>query len=246
MASFFQNFPKVYYRFGNAEKAVVFNNLTVYIDLIDQLKEQVEFYQKYTILDGDRPDVVSTKLYGGAGFHWTFYLLNDSIRESGWPQTEQDIRTLTKTRYPNRTVVTEDIIADKFLPGDFVTGKSSNTTGTVIERNLDLGQIVIKTIGNNNFDQTEQIAAGTTTEEQNAATITLKSESIQYDAVHHYENADKEYVDIDPLNQDTASLTAITEMDRQLTFNNNLKNISVIKHSAINEVSNEFKRLLRQ
>ena len=71
-------------------------------------------------------------------------------------------------------------------------------------------------------------------------------EPIQYDAVHHYENGDKEYADIDPLNQDTASLTAITEMDRQLTFNNNLKNISVIKPSAINEVSNEFKRLLRQ
>lgn len=246
MASFFQNFPKVYYRFGDAEKAVIFNNLTVYIDLIDQLKSQVEFYQKYTILDGDRPDIVSTKLYGGAGFHWTFALLNDSIRESGWPQTEQDIRNLTKQRYPNRTVVTEEPIADIFLPGDFVTGKSSNTTGHVVERNLDLGQIVIKTIDNNNFDQTEQLQAGLTAEEQNEASIVLKSESIQYDAVHHYENAEGHYVDIDPLNQDTALLTAVTEMERQLTFNSNLKNISVIKPSAINEVANEFKRLLRQ
>lgn len=245
MSDYFINFPTVLYKFGDDEEPVIFNDLTVYIDLIDQLKSSVEYYEKYTILDGDRPDVVSTKLYGGPNFHWTFPLLNDSIRESGWPQTEQQIRTLTQGRYPNRTVCTEDVIADIFLPGDRVEGKASGTIGTVVERNLDMGQIVIKTIDNNNFNQTEQLVAGDTPEEQNEATITLKGESEQYNAVHHYEDTSGLWVDIDPYNQTTSGLIPITELERQQAYNTNLKNINIIKPKGINQLANEFKRLLR-
>ena len=245
MSDYFKNFPTVLYQFGDAEEPVIFNDLTVYIDLLDQLKSSVEYYEKYTLLDGDRPDVVSTKLYGGPNFHWTFPLLNDSIRESGWPQTEQQIRELTKARYPNRTVCTEDVIADIFLPGDRVEGKASGTIGTVIERNLDLGQIVIKTESGSNFNQTEQLVAGDTPEEQNEASITLKGESEQYNAAHHYENTSGDWVDIDPYNRVTGGLIPITEMDRQLEFNSNLKSINIVKPKGMNQLSNEFKRLLR-
>ncbi len=56
---FFNKFPTTNYRFGDELGTTLFNNLSVYADIIDQLKDQITFYEKYTILDGDRPDTVS-------------------------------------------------------------------------------------------------------------------------------------------------------------------------------------------
>ena len=61
---YFKNFESLAYRFGNLEDPVLFNNLTQYVDLIDEIKTNVAFLNKYTILSGDRPDSLSHKLYG--------------------------------------------------------------------------------------------------------------------------------------------------------------------------------------
>jgi hypothetical protein len=247
---YFQRFPFVEYNFGDNEANTVFPNITSYIDMIDQLKSEVAFYEKYTILDGDRPDVVSQKLYGTPDYHWTFFFMNDGLRESGWPLPEREMRELVKKRYPHRTVTTEDAIAANFLPGDFVLGKTSGTTGRVIERNLDLGQIVIASDENeaglnNNFGQTEQIVAGTTAEEQAINTANLISESVQYNAALYYKNSSGDIVDIDPYNQTTSGLTPTTIMEDNIEFNDKLKDIVIIKPDRIASVVSEYFRLLK-
>jgi len=246
---YFQRFPFVEYNFGDNEANTIFPNITSYIDMLDQLKNEVAFYEKYTILDGDRPDVVSQKLYGTPDYHWTFFFMNDGLRESGWPLPERDMRELVKKRYPHRTVTTESTIASNFLPGSFITGKTSGTTGRVIERNLDLGQIVIASDQNeaglnNNFGQTEQIVAGTTAEEQAINTANLISESVQYNAPLYYKNSSGDIVDIDPYNQSTSGLIPTTIMEDNIEFNDKLKDIIIIKPSSIvTVVSNYFKLL---
>jgi hypothetical protein len=82
---YFKDIGVVNYRFGDNESSVLFNNLTQYIDVIDGLKDNISFYNKYTIVSGDRPDTLSYKLYGTTDYYWTFFLLNDHIRLSGWP-----------------------------------------------------------------------------------------------------------------------------------------------------------------
>ena len=83
MPTYFKNFNTVNYRFGDNEKSNIFKNISQYVDLIDQVKSNVAFYQKYTIVSGERPDTLSYELYGTPEFYWTFYLMNDDIRESG-------------------------------------------------------------------------------------------------------------------------------------------------------------------
>lgn len=247
---YFKKFPLVGYRFGDNEAQVLFPNISAYVDVIDQVKQEISFFEKYTILDGDRPDVVSQKLYGTPDYHWTFFAMNDQLRESGWPVPEQDLREIVKQRYPHRVVTTEGNIASFFLPGVNVVGKTSGTTGRIIERNLDLGQLVIASDTNeaglhNNFGTTEQIAAGDTPEEQAVNVVTAIAESIQYDSVLYYKSGDT-IVDIDPFDQGAASYTAVTIMDDYIEFNNNLKNITVIKPSQIQTVVNEYFKLLRE
>ena len=55
---FFKNFGLTNYRFGDYESPVLFNNLTQYVDIIDQIKDQTSFYNKYTIVAGERPDTL--------------------------------------------------------------------------------------------------------------------------------------------------------------------------------------------
>ena len=247
---YFQRFPFVNYNFGDNEANTIFPNISAYIDIIDEVKDEVAFYEKYTILDGDRPDVVSQKLYDTPDYHWTFFYMNDGLRESGWPLSERELRALVKKRYPHRTVTTQSNIASNFLPGDFVLGKTSGTTGRVVERNLDLGQIVIASDKNeaglnNNFGQTEQIVAGTTAEEQAANTATLISESQQFNAPLYYKNSSGDIVDIDPYNQTTSGLVPTTVMEDNINFNEGLKDIIVIKPSVVVSVISEYFKQLK-
>lgn len=145
---YFENFDIVNYRFGSNEPSALMQNISSYVDLIDQLKGEVSFYEDYTIKSNERPDTVSFKLYDTPEYYWTFFLMNDKLRESGWPLNREDIQRIAKERYPHRVVTTKDDIAtapNNFPVGTVVTGRTSGTVGTVVKRNLDLGQLVIDT-----------------------------------------------------------------------------------------------------
>ena len=148
---FFKNFEFVQYSFGNREDPVLFNNLTQYVDIIDKIKQEVSFLNRYTIVGGDRPDSLSQKLYGTTDHYWTFYLMNDDLRYSGWPVDTNGLLEAAISKYPNRTIVTADDIGALFPVGQVVEGATSGTTGTIIKRNLELGQLVIKTISGTKF-----------------------------------------------------------------------------------------------
>ena len=56
---YFKNFEVVPYFFGNEKTVSVVQNLSTYVNLIDQIKDQTSLYENYFILDGERPDVLS-------------------------------------------------------------------------------------------------------------------------------------------------------------------------------------------
>ena len=82
---FFNQYEKIFYKFGDETKAAVFQNLTLYTDLIDQIKDDLSFYEVVTVQEGERPDQVSQRVYGSPAYYWTFYLMNDKLRAQGWP-----------------------------------------------------------------------------------------------------------------------------------------------------------------
>jgi hypothetical protein len=247
MANFFRHLPITAYSFGDNENSVIFNDLTAYVDIIDQLRGNIEFYQTIEIVDGDRPDTLSQKLYGTTEYHWTFFFLNDSIRISGWPIVETDIISYTAAKYPNRVVTTEESMANILAPGDHVVGKNSGTSGTVIYRNPSMGQIFIKPNSTNKFKDGEQIAGGLTAQEQNESTITIIKDSTQSNAPMYWKDTNGEIVDIDPYDQsNTGALIPLTFLDHEMDYNNSLKTIKIIKPSAVSSVASEFRRLMKQ
>ena len=54
--SYFRNFPVVGYNFGNEIDTTLFQNITAYVDLIDQESDNATQYEYYEIMDNERPD----------------------------------------------------------------------------------------------------------------------------------------------------------------------------------------------
>lgn len=151
--AFFRNFPIVNYKFGDEEDIALFNNITAYIDLIDQISDDASFYTNYVIQDGERPDILSYKLYGTPDFYWMFYLLNAKIRTQGWPLSQSEIIQRAKEYYPNTVLVSNRSMHGEFYIGDICASKdpvrgfqNPDFKARILSKDLDLGQIVVKPI----------------------------------------------------------------------------------------------------
>lgn len=71
------------------------------------------------------------------------------------------------------------------------------------------------------------------------------AESEQYNGAHHYEDADGNWVDINPLTQGTGSSVKKTYLEFLRSKNEELRQIKIIKPSAIDGIVAEFNRQMR-
>ena len=68
-------------------------NLTAKAKISDELINNAGFYQTVEIIDGERPDLLSQRLYGTSKYHWTFLLLNPQIKNiwDDWPMSSSQL-----------------------------------------------------------------------------------------------------------------------------------------------------------
>jgi hypothetical protein len=235
MSNYFRYLPKEFYLFGDESTPDVFPNLALYADVIDQIKDSVTLYGDITIQDNERPDQTSFRLYGTADFHWTFFLMNNKLREQGWPLSNAKAETLAKRRYPNQVITTRTSLTSLtgfFKTGDTITGRTSGVSSTIIHRNLDLGQIF--TTGE--FQAGEEIETSGTSSLVNAFSVTA-----EHLAAHHYIDGDKVITDIDPTVGPGGLLTEVTFLDRVNEQNSDLRQIRIIKPGFLEEIVQSFR-----
>jgi hypothetical protein len=351
--SYFNNFNPVLYKFGDETTYALAVNLTQYADVIDQVKTRDLFVDDYTIPFNERPDQTAYRLYGNADYYWALYLVNDHIRERGWPLTSNEVNEAAKKRYPHRMVTMKllqpDVIdfydednkpiyrskiigtaPDNFPVGSVVTGSETGTKGIIIKRDLALGTFVIDTenvvtesiIENQvitpnangivELERTDVTEAETFTKPllwtlyvndepvsghsitidpfgrkatirdisydsnavykltyhintKNLTDGTFKAgeeisypnpaggatsgiihgEMPQYLGTHHYEDADGNWIDINPIDQSKPiDAIEVTMLDYLNQKNEELRQIKVIKPSAIKGIANEFAELM--
>ncbi len=239
--TYFRNFPIISYKFGDETTSDRFRNIAIYSDVVDQIKNVASSYVDYYVLPNERPDQVSYKLYGSTSYHWTFELMNPKIRERGWPLSQQKIYEKGLADYNELVLTTRTKLTDKFKVGQTISGNASGHNGTIIHRELDLGQLyVANNTGTFNAEETIQ----STNSAGDIETITLTSTSSKYNVAHHYENSDNEWVDIDPETGPGAGITEITWLDRLNSQNDELRQIRIVKRNLIHQISESFSQSL--
>lgn len=67
-------------------------------------------YMNHIIGDGERPDVTSHMLYGTTAYHWTFFIVNDYLRNgiSEWPLGQNELDRYVSSKYDNSAVIMFD------------------------------------------------------------------------------------------------------------------------------------------
>lgn len=238
--TYFFDFPRTLYKFGNETKGVTFQDFSVFTEVIDDIKDNVSIYQNYTIMNNLRPDQVSFRLYGSTEYYWTFYLMNDTIREQGWPLNDTDLLEKVQKDYPGTTLRTTTDIATntKFITGKSIRGLVSGTVAEIDHRHLDLGLIVVK--GAKTFTQGETIVST----DDGTTSFILESSSSEYLSAHHWEDVNGNYVDITPSDSDPSVYTKVTNYDNYIRQNNALKTIRVIKRDTIGDIVTAFRTVL--
>jgi len=248
---YFKDFPRTAYVFGDNEVQggeqvtyEIFQDISRYSDILDVIKDNVSFYRKYNIQENDRPDQLSYKLYGTPEYHWTFYLMNDHLRSRGWPLTLKQLEDKVKTDFPHFVIRTKTpFAADSImLVGQTASGNTSGARGEILKRNLDLGQI---TIASQKAFTAGEIVTNVAFGLDASGLITAHSTMQEHLSAHHYEDADGNYVDIDPSQDAPAIYTEITQYDRYVRKNNELKDIRVVKPDLIGEVTSAFFQAIR-
>lgn len=245
---YFKDFQDVFYNFGNEATPTLTQNLSRYVDVVDQIKDDISFLTFYTVIEGMRPDQVSMQLYDTPLYYWTFYLLNDDIRQQGWPLTNTEFQTYIKKIFPNTVLTTRENISTKFKVGQTVTGNTSGASGKIIRRNLDLGQIVVE--GTVSFT-----TAGETLTSQNASgafeSVTAVSTSAEYQAANYYTDTSGGIVDLGVdgngnLLDPGATKNEITNEQSYFNVNESLKQIKVIRPNLITSIVSGYKKAIRE
>lgn len=233
----FKEFPDVSYKFGNETSSTIFQNISAYVDIIDDIKDDVSFYQFYNIYD-ERPDQLSFKLYDDVSFYWTFFLLNDKLRKQGWPIREVDFDSWIKKTYDKAVVTTKDSLSNVFPVGASVQGLTSGASGTIVKRNEDLGQLFIES-------PISFVSGEIVFDNNNNTSITADTATLEYNAVKYYLDENGEITDIDPANGPGQLYTPVTYYDYLKDDLDNLRAIKVIKPQAMSSIVSAFKAALR-
>lgn len=161
--AYFRNFPKIKYDFN---RDGVINNV---IDIFRQVRPLQNFvdefssYQYINIPDGQRPDILSQKLYDTPDFYWTFFIINDFLHDGigVWPMSMEDLNEYIAKEYEGYALETrpdvvrntdgqitefKDSLAGRFTVGETITGSTSGAQGTLMRKDIYLNQLIVQNV----------------------------------------------------------------------------------------------------
>lgn len=159
--AFFKLFPKVGY---DLNKSGILQNVVNIYRSIRPLREfidDVSAYTFYEIKNGERPDIVSQRLYGTPDYYWTFFIINEYLHDglASWPMSQEDLQEYMRTEYDGFAITTKPIIrrntdqliidhenslSGRFKLGETITGSQGNATGTLTKKLIDLNQLIVQ------------------------------------------------------------------------------------------------------
>lgn len=248
---YFNSFPKTLYSFGDGSIALA-QNLSVYAEIMDEVKNNSAFYNKYHIISGERPDQVAFKLYKDADLYWTLFLINDNLREQGWPLDQFEIVDKAKHDFPDYVIHTHDKIFDKLKVGETILCNRSGLRADIVYRNLKNGDITVtnlRKLQNNElvsveFSDTDIRRGDLITSTNTGQTITAEYFTPEYLSAR-YHTINGELVDYLPFSSEGEGQVRVTHLDYYIQENDKLKLINVLKPATVNQLAIAFKESVR-
>ena len=213
---------------GNVD---ILKNLTARAKVSDELLNSGGFYQTITIQDGERPDILSKRLYNNESFHWTFLLLNPQIKNiwDDWPMGSAQLLDYVTNKYQYLAADTDDDLNNKFTVGETVTGSVSGAKGVVKEIHVNLGYVTIE-LTSGTFTITGETINGATSGSAAACNF-VKSQAY---APHHHRNTSGVRV------RRSSTTIPYTLLDYETAVTDQNRQVKVVKPQHINTIAQAF------
>lgn len=256
---YFKHFPKTDYILPNGYSYRV-TDISKYVNVDTSLIDETSYYQFYDILDGERPDVVSTKLYGIPDHYWTFFLINDSLKNGydNWPMSYNELQTHLEYEYGGVAIQTSENFweYDHFgLNSEMTIEGKESVTGIVSKINYDLNQIIMN-VTSDVFDWIDSEGSSIVPSNYSSSTprLTIQKATEHRFGISHYEDANENIVPVSygvnyNFNDSTDGtiynpnqiLYPITIEQNLIKINEQNSKILVIRDSLINQFYENFK-----
>ena len=220
---------------GNFDKL---KNLTAKAKVSNDLINNAGFYQTVEVIDGERPDHLSKRLYNTDDYHWTFLLLNSHLKNiwDDWPMKYSQLVEYCTEKYQYLAADTDDDLNNKFTLGEVVTGSVSNATGTLKEIHVNMGYLVIEKL-TGTFTITGETVNGVSSADSVTCNF-IKSQA--YAPHHHVDDSTGAWVP-----RRLAGTTPYTYIDYESAVTEQNRNLKVIKPEHISSVAREFINVMR-
>ena len=274
--TFFRQFPTIEYDLKKDGSIMKMVNIFRSVRPLQNFIDDPSLYTFYEIKNGERPDVVSQRLYGTTDFYWTFFVVNEFLHDGYkvWPMSQEQVYEYIKTEYNGYVITTKpymqpdsdgilrenvNSLSGKFQIGETIVGGISNARGTLTKKNIDMNQLVIQNMQNTNA-YTGDGAANNNNYEEVKGLITDDAvqtyEVFKYaDAPHHYymtdgDGIEREYTNMDFIdNVDStpaASLKSVSYRAYVNELNEQRSKIRVINPNHIGKFIDTFERLINE
>jgi hypothetical protein len=225
------------------------------------------YYMRERVLDGERPDQLSLRLYGTPKYYWTFFFINEHIRlgeRIQWPMSDFNLRKKIqndfdghaliglKRRYikgflPRLLIVRDNSFIQKpFIIGEEVRGSISNASATILQLRPDYGQMIVKMISDQTSFRTREFVNGLSSNERFFVHKTVE----WADAPMYYEDEDeREVTNPNFIKTDeipTGPFSPVSFREHLFRVNEKLSMIRVLKKDSLTAFENTFRDLIRK
>ena len=235
---YFKNITNIGIDVDGSGNIDILKNLTAKAKVSNALINNAGYYQTVTIIDGERPDLLSQRIYNRPDFHWTFLLVNPQIKNiwDDWPMSAGQLIEYCTNKYQYLAADTDDDLNNKFTIGETVVGSVSNATGIVKGIHVNMGYLTVeKTSGT--FAVTGETIQGGASGDSVSCNF-IKSQA--YAPHHHVDDSTKEWV-----KRRAAGTTAYTYIDYESAVTEQNRQIKVIKPEHMTVVSTQFMKVMQ-
>ena len=99
---YFETFPKLFYDVDGTGDYKIVTDILRRFKARKSITDQIVFFDKYEVKDGEQPEQVSHRFYGSTDYHWVVLSINNiSDRYYGWPLSIQDLENYIAEKYTN-------------------------------------------------------------------------------------------------------------------------------------------------
>ena len=236
--NFFGNFPEISYKLDDGKIVFIkdfFRKSKIEQEAVNSIIE----YDLYELEDGERPDILATKLYNDARLHWLFFLVNDIENYFDWHKDNETFERYIEKKYKgkifkfsNTTDIVSaptDVLDHKFLLGEKVT--QGDTFGRIIKVSPIEKTICVE---GGDFVANQEITGAVSNKKSTPTSIINHRDGTAY-----FKNSDGIRTNIQ-----TTGFSGVTFYEDEFDVNEEKRKIKIIQPSIVTSIVNKFEEVM--